>query len=123
LAGGAPFSGDGEGTAYAMRTWGTIFLEVGVDPDLGLLRLRRAVGAYSAGRIINPKTARSQMTGGIIWGWGKATMEESIQEPTYGRWLAKNLSNGGIPGHADTPTDTPVHFLGEPGVHGAPSAL
>ncbi len=81
----ADFSFDGDGTPYAMRTWGAIFVEVGVDPELGLIRLRRAVGAYSAGRIINPKTARSQMTGGIIWGWGKATMEQSIpSRPTAG---------------------------------------
>jgi xanthine dehydrogenase YagR molybdenum-binding subunit len=113
LPGDAPFNGDGEGTPHAMRTWGAIFLEVGVDPDLGLVRLRRAVGAYSAGRIINPKTARSQMTGGIIWGWGKATMEESIQEPTYGRWLAKNLSNVAIPVNADIPTDITIHFVSE----------
>jgi xanthine dehydrogenase YagR molybdenum-binding subunit len=96
-----------------MKTWGAIFLEVGVDPDLGLVRLRRAVGAYSAGRIINPKTARSQMTGGIIWGWGKATMERSIQEPTYGRWLAKNLSNVAIPVNADIPSDLQIHFVDE----------
>ena len=43
------FNGDGEGTPYAMRTWGVIFVEVGVDPDFGILRLRRAVGVYSAG--------------------------------------------------------------------------
>ncbi|HYG85019.1 MAG TPA: xanthine dehydrogenase family protein molybdopterin-binding subunit [Azospirillum sp.] len=111
--GGAPFSGDGSGTPYAMRTWGAIFVEVGVDPELGLVRFRRAVGAYSAGRIVNPKTARSQMTGGIIWGWGKATMEESVQEPRYGCWLAKNLSNVAIPVNADIPTDITIHFVEE----------
>jgi xanthine dehydrogenase YagR molybdenum-binding subunit len=113
LPNGAPFSADGEGTRYAMRTWGAIFVEVGVDPELGLLRLRRAVGAYSAGRIINPKTARSQMTGGIIWGWGKATMEESVQDPASGCWLAKNLSNVAVPVNADIPTDITIHFVDE----------
>ncbi|MGI8815246.1 MAG: xanthine dehydrogenase family protein molybdopterin-binding subunit [Pseudonocardia sp.] len=109
----AQFNADGAGTPYAMRTWGAIFVEVGVDPDFGLLRLRRAVGAYSAGRIINPMTARSQMTGGIIWGWGKATMEESDQEPTYGRWLAKNLSNVAVPVNADIPSDIDICFIDE----------
>jgi xanthine dehydrogenase YagR molybdenum-binding subunit len=113
LPGDAPFEADGAGAPVAMKTWGAIFLEVGVDPDLGLVRLRRAVGAYSAGRIVNPKTARSQMTGGIIWGWGKATMERSIQEPTYGRWLAKNLSNVAIPVNADIPSDLQIHFVDE----------
>jgi xanthine dehydrogenase YagR molybdenum-binding subunit len=113
LPGGAPFSADGAGTPYAMRTWGAIFVEVGVDPELGLVRLRRAVGAYSAGRIINPKTARSQMTGGIIWGWGKATMEESVHEPNVGGWLARNLSNVAIPVNADIPTEITIHFVDE----------
>ncbi|MGF6612734.1 xanthine dehydrogenase YagR molybdenum-binding subunit [Paraburkholderia sp. WSM4175] len=113
LPGGASFSADGDGTPYAMRTWGAIFVEVGVDPELGLVRLRRAVGAYSAGRIINPKTARSQMTGAIIWGWGKATMEESVQEPNTGGWLAKNLSNVAVPVNADIPLDIKIHFVSE----------
>lgn len=107
------FNADGEGTPYAMRTWGAVFLEIGVDPDFGILRLRRVVGSYSAGRIINPKTARSQLTGGIIWEWGKATMEESVQEPTHGRWLAKNLSNVAIPVNADIPTNIDVTFVEE----------
>jgi xanthine dehydrogenase YagR molybdenum-binding subunit len=113
LPGGSQFNADGAGTPYAIRTWGVIFTEVGVDPDFGLLRLRRAVGVYSAGRIVNPVTARAQMTGGIIWGWGKATMEESDQEPTRGRWLAKNLSNVAVPVNADIPAGIDVSFTEE----------
>ena len=113
LPGDAGFNADGAATPYAMRTWGVIFVEVGVDPDFGLLRLRRAVGVYSAGRIVNPVTARAQMTGGIIWGWGKATMEESDQEPVHGRWLAKNLSNVAVPVNADIPADIDVAFTDE----------
>ena len=113
LPGGAGFSLNGEGTPYAIRTWGVIFTEVGVDPDFGLLRLRRAVGVYSAGRIVNPVTARAQMTGGIIWGWGKATMEQSDQEPVSGRWLAKNLSDVAVPVNADIPADIDVSFTDE----------
>jgi xanthine dehydrogenase YagR molybdenum-binding subunit len=113
LPGGAAFNEGGAGTPYAIRTWGVIFVEVGVDPDFGLLRLRRAVGVYSAGRIINPVTACAQMTGGIIWGWGKATMEESDQEPVHGRWLAKNLSNVAVPVNADIPADIDVSFTDE----------
>jgi xanthine dehydrogenase YagR molybdenum-binding subunit len=110
---GGRMNGDGAGTPFAMRTWGAVFVEVGVDPDFGLVRLRRAVGVYSAGRIVNPVTARAQMTGGIIWGWGKATMEESDQEPVHGRWLAKNLSNVAVPVNADIPTDIDVSFVDE----------
>ena len=90
-----------------MRTFGAIFVEVGVDRDLGLLRLRRVVARYSAGRIINPRTARSQMTGGIIWGWGMAALEASRHEPTLGRWLAKNLANVALPVNADIPAVGP----------------
>lgn len=104
---------DGEGTPSALRTWGAIFVEVGVDRDFGLLRLRRAVGVYSAGRILNPVTARAQMIGGIIWGWGKATLEGSDQEPVHGRWLAKNLSNVAVPVNADIPVDLDVSFIDE----------
>ncbi len=110
---GGSFNGDGQGTPYAMRTWGAIFVEVGVDPDFGLVRLRRAVGVYSAGRIVNQLTARAQMTGGIVWGWGKATMEESEQEPVHGRWLAKNLSNVAVPVNADIPAELDVSFVDE----------
>jgi xanthine dehydrogenase YagR molybdenum-binding subunit len=56
---------DGD-AAVSTRTFGVMFVEVGVDPQLGLLRLRRATGVYSAGRIINPRTARSQMIGGLV---------------------------------------------------------
>jgi xanthine dehydrogenase YagR molybdenum-binding subunit len=113
----AAFDADGESTDFAMRTWGALFVEVGVDPDFGLLRLRRAVGVYSAGRIINPRMAESQMIGGMIWGWGMATMEASEVEPVHGRWLAKNLSNVMVPVSADIPSDLQVRFVDEVDPH------
>ncbi len=116
----APFDADGGKSPYAMRTFGAIFVEVGVDPDLGLLRLRRAVGSYSAGRIINPRTAHAQMTGGIIWGWGKAAMEASVHEQRLGRWLSKNLAGVAIPVNADIPADIQVHFVEEFDEHSGP---
>jgi xanthine dehydrogenase YagR molybdenum-binding subunit len=103
-----------------MRTFGAIFVEVGVDPALGLLRLRRAVGSYSVGRIINPRTARAQMTGAIIWGWGMAAMEASHLEPTLGRWLSKNLAGVAIPVNADIPGDLQIHFVDEFDAHASP---
>ncbi|MFC3077793.1 xanthine dehydrogenase family protein molybdopterin-binding subunit [Phenylobacterium terrae] len=121
LPGNAPFDADGGTSPYAMRTWGAVFVEVGIDEDFGIIRLRRAVGAYSAGRIINPKTARSQMTGGIIWGWGKAAMEGTPFEPTHARWLAKNLSNVSIPVNADIPADIQIHFVDEFDPHASPT--
>ena len=120
LPGGVPFDADGDASPYAMKTWGAIFLEVGVDPDFGIARLRRAVGVYSAGRIVNPKTARSQMIGGVVWGWGMATMEGTEFEPTHGRWLAKNLSNVMLPVNADIPSDITIRFVDEFDQHASP---
>jgi xanthine dehydrogenase YagR molybdenum-binding subunit len=93
-------------------TFGVIFVEVGVDQELGLLRLRRATGVYNAGRIINPRTARSQMIGGIVWGWGMAAMEASQFEPTLSRWLAEDLAGVPIPVNADIPPEIDVGFIG-----------
>jgi xanthine dehydrogenase YagR molybdenum-binding subunit len=120
LPGDAASDDNGGESKYAMRTFGAIFVEVGVDPELGLLRLRRAVGAYSAGRIINPKTARSQMIGGIVWGWGMAAMEASRHEPTLGRWLSKDLAGVALPVNADIPADIAIHFVDEFDPHASP---
>ena len=58
-----------------MHSYGAVFAEVRIDAALNIPRLTRAVGVYSAGRIINPRTACSQMIGGIIWGLGQALLE------------------------------------------------
>jgi xanthine dehydrogenase YagR molybdenum-binding subunit len=55
-------------TAYSIHSYGAHFVEVGVDADTGEVRLRRMLGVFAAGRILNPKTARSQMIGGMTWG-------------------------------------------------------
>ncbi|MCP9231391.1 xanthine dehydrogenase family protein molybdopterin-binding subunit [Mesorhizobium sp. LMG 17147] len=120
IIGSGSFDPAQHGNGLAMRTFGAIFMEVGVDPGLGLLRLRRAVGSYSAGRIVNPRTARSQMTGGIIWGWGMAAMEQSRHEPVLGRFLSKNLSGVAIPVNADIPGDIIIHFVDEVDEHASP---
>jgi xanthine dehydrogenase YagR molybdenum-binding subunit len=111
LPGGAPV--DMGSSEFPARVFGAIFVEVGVDQELGLLRLRRATGVYSAGRIINPRTARSQMIGGIVWGWGMAAMEASQFEPTLGRWLAKDLAGVPLPVNADIPPEIDVGFVDE----------
>lgn len=118
---GVPFEGDGGKGPYAMKTFGAVFVEVAVDPEIGLLRLRRMVGAYSAGRIINPRTAHAQMTGGMIWGWGMAAMEASRHEPWLGRWEAKNLSGVALPVNADIPTGAlEAYFVDEFDEHASP---
>lgn len=120
LAGDGEFAPDSDST-YAFHTFGAIFVEVGVDPELGIVRLRRAVGRYSAGRIVNPRTARSQMIGGIVWGWGKATMEASRHDPQLGRWISKNLAGVALPVNADIPSSgIDVDFIDEVDDHASP---
>ena len=106
---------------YAMHTFGALFVEVGVDPELGLVRLRRAVGRYSVGRIVNQRTARAQMIGGIVWGWGKATMEVSRHDARLGRWVSKNLAGVALPVNADIPSSAiDVGFVEEVDEHASP---
>jgi xanthine dehydrogenase YagR molybdenum-binding subunit len=93
----------GEVPQWSMYTFGALFTEVRVDQDLRIPRLTRCVGIYSAGRIINPKTARSQMTGGMIWGLGQALLERSEMDRDLGRYLSKNLAGYLVPVNADVP--------------------
>jgi xanthine dehydrogenase YagR molybdenum-binding subunit len=98
--------------AKATFSFSAVFAEVRVDPDLGLVRLRRFVGAYDCGRVINPKTARSQAIGGIIWGVGQALMEQSETDPALGRFINRNYSGYLVPTCADIP-DLDVLFVGD----------
>jgi xanthine dehydrogenase YagR molybdenum-binding subunit len=101
---------------YGMHSFGANFAEVKVDPILGEVRVSRYIGVYGAGRILNPKTARSQMIGGIIGGIGMALMEHTVIDPKYGRILNANLSDYLIPVNADIP-DIEVIFLEEQDSH------
>jgi xanthine dehydrogenase YagR molybdenum-binding subunit len=120
IVGAGSFDPQQHGNGLAMCNFGAVFVEVGVDPELGLLRLRRAVGSYSAGRIINPRTAKAQMSGGIIWGWGMAAMEQSPFDTHLGRFLSKNLVGVAIPVNADIPADITIHFVDEVDEHASP---
>jgi len=96
----------------AIFSFAALFAEVRVDPELGLVRLSRFVGAYDAGRVINPKTARSQAIGGIIWGVGQALFEQSETDPVLGRFLHRNYSGYLVPTNADIP-ELETLFVGE----------
>ena len=95
----------------AIFSFSAVFADVRVDPELGLVRLNRAVGAYDAGRIINPKTARSQAIGGIIWGAGQALLEQSETDPASGQFINRNYSGYLVPTNADIP-ELDVLFVG-----------
>jgi xanthine dehydrogenase YagR molybdenum-binding subunit len=95
----------------AVFSFSAVFAEVRVDSDLGLVRLNRFVGAYDAGRIINPKTARSQAIGGIIWGVGQALFEQSETDPVLGQFINRNYSGYLVPTNTDIPK-LDVSFVG-----------
>jgi xanthine dehydrogenase YagR molybdenum-binding subunit len=88
---------------YAMHSFGAVFVEVRVDPDLGTIRVSRVVGAYGVGRVMNPKTARSQLIGGITFGIGMALMEHTITDLRSGRYVNADIAEYHIPVHADVP--------------------
>ena len=96
----------------ATFSFSAVFAEVRVDPDLGLVRLTRFVGAYDCGQVVNPKTARSQAIGGIIWGVGQALMEQSETDPTTGHLINRNYSGYLVPTSADIP-DPDIVFVGD----------
>lgn len=89
-----------------------VFVEVEVDEELGVIEVKRAVSAVAAGKIINPKTAESQVLGGMIWGISKALHEETILDHQFGKYMNANLGEYHIPVHADI-HDLEVLFVEE----------
>jgi xanthine dehydrogenase YagR molybdenum-binding subunit len=102
---------------FSMHSFGAVFVEVAVDPDLGETRVRRIVGAYGAGRIVNPKTTRSQCIGGMIGGIGMALMEHSVVDARNGRIVNANFAEYAVPVHADAPPVMDVLFVDERDPH------
>jgi xanthine dehydrogenase YagR molybdenum-binding subunit len=98
---------------YARNAHSAVFVEVHVDPDLGTIHVPRVVSAVAAGRIVNPKTARSQLLGGVVWGIGMALEEESVIDQTFGRFMNHNLAEYHVPVNADV-HDIDVIFVEEP---------
>ena len=85
------------------HTYGAHFMEVGVHQLTGELRIRRMLGVFSAGRILNPKTARSQLLGGMIWGVSAAVREAADVDARYGNIVNGDLAEYLVPVHADIP--------------------
>jgi xanthine dehydrogenase YagR molybdenum-binding subunit len=86
-----------------LLTFGAQFAEVAVDADLGIVRVRRMVGAFAPGRVLNPKLATSQLMGGMLWGLGQALFEGNEMDTHHGRWAASNLGEYLVPVNADAP--------------------
>jgi xanthine dehydrogenase YagR molybdenum-binding subunit len=86
---------------YASYTHSAIFAEAHVDEELAIVRIPRIVCAVAAGRILNPKTARSQILGGVVMGVGMALHEEALVDHAIGRIMNHNLAEYHVPAHAD----------------------
>ena len=101
---------------YAFQSFGAQFVEVGVDEDLGIVRVRRTVSALDIGRIINAKTAESQVRSGVIMGIGMALMEETIYDERTARPVVRTLADYHVPSHADAPP-IEAFFINQPDPH------
>ncbi|MEM8675380.1 MAG: xanthine dehydrogenase family protein molybdopterin-binding subunit [Cyanobacteria bacterium P01_G01_bin.67] len=102
-----------ESKQFAFNSWGAHFCEVTVDEDIARLRITRWVSVMDIGRVLNSKTAASQIRGGVIMGIGQALMEECHFDPNIGYPVVYDLATYHYPAHADIPR-IEVNFIGEP---------
>lgn len=122
---------------YSQQTFGAHFVEVGVNEATGEIRVRRMLAVCAAGRILNPKTARSQVIGAMTMGVGAALMEELVVDKRVGFFVNHDLAGYEVPVHADIPhqevifldevdpTATPLKAkgVGELGISGVAAAV
>ncbi|MGA5262305.1 xanthine dehydrogenase family protein molybdopterin-binding subunit [Streptomyces griseoincarnatus] len=123
--------------AKERHTWGAQFAEVAVDVTTGEVRVRRMLGVFAAGRIVNPLTARNQLVGGMTWGISMALHEEAVRDPASGALYGADLAGYHVATHADVPPEVeavwvddhdpedPVGIkgIGEVGIVGAAAAV
>jgi xanthine dehydrogenase YagR molybdenum-binding subunit len=99
--------------SYAYNTHAAVFAEVKVDEQLRVVRVTRVVNAVAAGRILNTKTAHSQMMGGVVWGIGMALHEETLVDHNFGRIMNADIAEYHVPVNADV-HDIKIIFVNEP---------
>jgi xanthine dehydrogenase YagR molybdenum-binding subunit len=102
-----------ESEKIGFQSFGAQFCEVKIDPELPLVRVTRWVSVMDCGRVVNLKTGRSQILGGIVMGIGMALEEETVYDPATGLPATRNLADYHVPVHADI-NNIDVHFVGEP---------
>jgi xanthine dehydrogenase YagR molybdenum-binding subunit len=126
-----------EDKSHARNTHSAVFAEVKVDEQLGVIRVTRVVSAVAAGRILNTKTGRSQIMGGVVWGIGMALHEETAMDHRFGRIMNPNIAEYHIPVNADIHNidvifveerderinKLGVKGIGEIGIVGVPAAI
>jgi xanthine dehydrogenase YagR molybdenum-binding subunit len=143
LAGEQGIAADGEikpgemEKKYTQMAYGSFFAEVAVDTESGEVRLRRMLGVFAAGRILNARTARSQLLGGMVWGVGTALHEEAALDARHGFFANHDIAEYHVPVHADIPAieaivlpevddktnPLKIKGLGELGISGAAGAV
>ncbi|MEU7423123.1 xanthine dehydrogenase family protein molybdopterin-binding subunit [Streptomyces sp. NPDC040750] len=101
---------------YARHAFGAHFAEVTVDTITGETRVRRLLGVYAAGRILNARTARSQFVGAMVMGLGMALTEHSTLDSAFGDFPEADLAGYHVPTHADVP-DIEAHWIDEEDPH------
>ena len=104
---------------FAVHSFGAQFAEVRVHEDTGEVRVPRMLGVFSAGRIINPRTARSQFIGGMTMGLSMALHEQSVVDPRFGHVVNHDLAEYHVPVNADVP-DIDATWLDEVDPHSNP---
>lgn len=112
----------GESKKFAFQSWGAHFAEVTIDEEIGRLRVTRWVSVMDIGRVMNAKTAASQVRGGVIMGIGQALMEECHLDPNIGFPVVYDLATYHFPAHADVPR-IEVTFVGEPDLNFNPMGV
>jgi xanthine dehydrogenase YagR molybdenum-binding subunit len=98
---------------FGFQSFGAQFCEVQIDPDLPMVHVTRFVSVMDCGRVINAKTGRSQILGGVTMGIGMALQEETIYDPATGLPVTRNLADYHVPVNADI-RELEVHFVGQP---------
>ena len=99
-----------------MHAFGALFVEVAIDPDVKTMQVRRALGIYGAGRIVNPRLAASQCIGGMVGGIGMALMEQTVLDPRDGRPVNAHMADYLVPVNLDIAT-LEAHFVQEHDPH------
>jgi xanthine dehydrogenase YagR molybdenum-binding subunit len=102
-----------EDNKHARNAHSAVFAEVKIDEQLGVIRVIRVVSAVAAGRILNTKTASSQIMGSVVWGIGMALHEETLVDHHFGRVMNANIAEYHVPVNADV-HDIKVIFVDEP---------
>lgn len=110
------------GTDYCQASYGAHFAEVAVSSVTGEARVRRLLGVFDCGRILNLKTARSQAIGGMIWGLSYALNEEAVIDKRTGAFVTRDLAEYHVPVNADVP-QIEAHFIEEPDMYANPIGI